>query len=60
MRTITHHEMEYTIYQRPDGKFDVCDVSPSRPIGLRDSGPWESEEEAEQAVRNMTLLEARE
>lgn len=57
---ITHNEMEYSIYRRADGKFDVLDVGGARPLGLRDVGPWSSESDAATAIRNMTSEESAE
>lgn len=50
---MTHLDMTYTIIDIGDG-WDVRDVAGSRPLGLRDAGPWDTEDEARAAVESMT------
>ena len=57
---VNSNEMEYAIFLREDGKFDVEDAGGSRPLGLRDVGPWETESDATEAVRQLTPEQAAE
>ena len=57
--TIEHNEMTYFVIQTGEG-YDVHDAAGTRPLGLRDQGPWDTEDEAAAAVLAMTPAESRE